>query len=277
MPARNFFPILLFVFPCILSAQSTAKEWYKKGIDLKIKQDHSGALTAFKNAISKKAEYNNAYYEAGLCCNELENFEDAVDFFNKYNPVSSTDKKNKCNELGYTFYRLRKAKDAIAEFEKTLALFANNGTALRGIGNVYYEIEEDYTKAILYFEKALAVDEEESKPIYYKLGWLYNDRERYDDAVRILLKAIEYDSEDSGYREELGYAYYMKEEYEFAITQLNKAVSLDENSNLAYYYKGLCFVATNKKGEAMSMYYKLKEMESDDADELLGKINKMKP
>jgi hypothetical protein len=68
----------------------------------------------------------------------------------------------------------------------------------------------------------------------------------------------------------------MKEEYEFALTQLNKAISLDEESELGYYYKGLCFVATSKKGEAMSMYYKLKELDSDHKDALLEKINSMK-
>jgi len=276
MQRKIFFPIFLFVFPFILTAQSTAKEWYNKGIELKKKQDHKGALTAFKNAISKKADYQQACYEAGLCCIELENFEDAIDFLVKYNSGSNNDKKNKYNELGYAYYRLRKAKNAIEEYEKTLALFANNGVALRGIGNVYFEIEENYVKAILYFEKALAVNEEESKPLYYKLGWLYNDKGRYEDAIKVLLKAVEYDSEDSGYREELGYAYYMKEQYEFAITQLNKAISLDENSKLAYYYKGLCFIATNKKGDAMSMYYKLKELSDDEASELLEKINGMK-
>jgi len=276
MQRKIFFPTLFFLFPLLLSAQSTAKEWYTKGIQLKSKKDCSGALAAFKNAIAKKADHNNAYYEAGVCCNELENFEEAVDFLVKYNPVSNTDKKNKYNELGYAYYRLRRANDAIGEYDKTLALFANNGTALRGIGNVYYEIGEDHARAIFYFEKALAVNEEESKPIYYKLGWLYNDSERYDEAIKVLLKAIEYDSEDSGYREELGYAYYMKEYYEFAITQLNKAISLDENSTLGYYYKGLCFIATNKKGDAMSMYYKLKGLSNEEADELLEKINGMK-
>ena len=91
-----------------------------------------------------------------------------------------------------------------------------------------------------------------------------------------MLKAIEYDSEDSGNRVELGYAYYMKQEYEFAVTQLDKAISLDESAELGYYYKGLCYVVTNKKGDAMSMYYKLKELDSDHKDDLLGQINKMK-
>lgn len=276
MKRKIFFPILFFVFPFVLLAQSTAKEWFTKGIELKNKQDYSGALTAFKTAISKKANYNNAYYEAGWCCNGLENYKLAIDFLKNYNPSSRKDKKNKYNELGFSCYKLQNATDAIGEYNKTLELFPTNGVALRGMGNVYYEIEEDHDKAIQYFEKALEVDEEEFKPLYYKLGWLYNDKQRYDDAIKILLKAIDYDSEDSGYREELGYAYYMKEQFEFAITQLNKAISLDETSKLGYYYKGLCFIAINKKGDAMSMYYKLKDLSNDEADELLEKINGMK-
>lgn len=276
MKRKIFFSIILFVFPFCLLAQSTAKQWYKKGIQQKDKQDYEGALIAFKNAISKKDHYGGAYYQAGWCSNVLEKFEDGVSFLEKYDPTANEDKKDKFNELGFAYYKLQKGKEAIEAYNKTLGISANNGIALRGIGNVYYEIEEDHDNATQYFEKAVEVDEEESKPIYYKLGWLYNDKERYEDAINILLKAIDYDSEDSGYREELGYAYYMKEQYEFAITQLNKAISLDENSTLGYYYKGLCFIATNKKGDAMTMYYKLKELSSDEADELLEKINGMK-
>lgn len=276
MKRSCFFFFTLFVFPLIISAQSTAKEWYNKGIELKNKHDYEGALAAFKNAISKKTDYHDAYYQAGCCSNGLEKYEDAVDLLKKYMPASNTDKKNKYNELGFSYYHLHNAKDAIEQYSKTIELFPNNGVALRGLGTIYYEIEEDSDKAIEFYEKSLKVDEEGSRPIYYNLGWLYNDKESYDEAIKILLKAIEYDSEDSGYRVELGYAYYKKEQYEFALTQLNKALTLDQDSKLSYYYKGLCFVATNKKGDAMSMYYKLKEMETDEADELLGEIKKMK-
>ena len=276
MKIKTSFPILLLLFPFVVSAQSTAKEWYNKGIELKKKHDYPEALTAFKNAINKKPGYKDSYYQAGWCSNELEKYEDAISFFEKYNPSSNTDNKNKYNELAYSYYKLQKSKESIDACSKVIALFPNNGMALRGMGNVYYELEQDFDKAIQYFEKALEVDEEESKPIYYKLGWLYNDRERYDEAVKILLKAIEYDSEDPGYREELGYAYYMQEQYEFALAQLNKAITLDESSKLAYYYKGLCYIATSKKGDAMSMYYKLKELEGEEATELLHKISKMK-
>lgn len=277
MQRKIFICLLLFVFPFIVFAQSTAKDWYYKGVELKDKKDYENALDAFKNAITKNPAYNEAYYEAGWCCNELEKFEEAVDYLKKYNPSSNGYKKDKYNELGFSYLKLQDSKNAIKQFNQTLSLFPENPIALRGLGTVYYEIEEDYELAISNFEKAMKIDEEGSVIICYELGWLYNDVERFDDAIKILRKAIEYDSEDADSRVELGYAYYMKEEYEFAITQLDKAISVDEISNLAYYYKGLCFVATNRKGEAMSMYYKLKELESDEANELLEKINKMKP
>jgi tetratricopeptide (TPR) repeat protein len=276
MKRNILFSILLFVFPFIVSAQSSAKDWYNKGIELKGKQDYERALAAFKNAISKKPDYNEAYYQAGGCCNELEKYDDAVDLLKKFTPKTDNEKKNKCNQLGLSYYKLQRATEAIIAYKNTIELFPKDGIALRGLGNVYYEIAEDYDSAIEYFEKAIKEDEEDSKPIYYKLGWLCNDKEQYDDAIKILLKAIDYDSEDSGYREELGYAYYQKGEYEFALTQLNKAIALDDASKLGYYYKGLCFIATNKKGEAMSIYYKLKELDGESATELIDKITKMK-
>src|SRR5215212_673422 len=178
MKRKIFFPTL-FILPFIISAQSTAKEWYIKGLELKGKQDYEGALAAFKNAISKKAGYDEAYYQAGWCCNELEKFEDATELLKKYMPDADADKKNKYNELGFSYYKLQKASEAIIEFKNTIGLSPKDGMALRGLGNVYYEIIEDHDNAIEYYEKAIEADENDSKPIYYKLGWLYNDKERY--------------------------------------------------------------------------------------------------
>ena len=38
MKRKILFPLLLFIFPFIVSSQSTAKEWYSKGIELKDKK-----------------------------------------------------------------------------------------------------------------------------------------------------------------------------------------------------------------------------------------------
>ena len=43
MKRKILFPILLFIVPFIVSSQSTAKEWYSKGVELKGKKDYEEA------------------------------------------------------------------------------------------------------------------------------------------------------------------------------------------------------------------------------------------
>ena len=63
------------------------------------KKDYEGALAAFKKAISKKADYNEAYYQAGWCLNHLENYESAVELLKKYIHSYEKNKKKKYNDL----------------------------------------------------------------------------------------------------------------------------------------------------------------------------------
>jgi tetratricopeptide (TPR) repeat protein len=120
---------------------------------------------------------------------------------------------------------------------------------------------------------AVQKDANNSKRCYYKLGWLYNDEENYKDAVPVLLKAVNYDSEDVDTRVELGYAYYKLKNYDAAIIQLKKASELDKNSKLAYYYQGLCYIDTDQKAKAKEVYTKLKSIDADQAKKLLDKYN----
>ncbi len=371
------FPVILLVLPFFLSAQSTAKEWYDKGMSLIKAKDSKGALSAFNNAIAIKAEYGDANYQAGWCCNELEKYQDAITYLEKakqllpdkakvyfelgyaynysentdkaitnykkslelypeyydaakalgdiyykkgdyanavpnfrkyldgekdpddsyyykmgwslsdiekyedaliylekYSPENTEDKAKKNTEIGYANFKLKKYDEAIEYYKLAIQLKEGYGTALRGLANVYYE-KNDHDNALYYFKEAVEKDEENSKSCYYKMGWIYNDKENYDDAVSVLLKSVNYDSEVAGTREELGYAYYMKDRYDDAIYQLNKAIELDPKSKLGYYYKGLCYISMKRKTDAMSIYNELKVINEEQASKLLAKINAM--
>src|SRR5262245_32960013 len=126
MKMKNCFSILLLLLPFISPAQSTAKEWYKKGIELKASGKINEALDDFNNAIAKKANYNEALYQAGWCSNELENHEEAIAFLEKYKPSSRADKKNRCNELGYSYYKLGRSRESVDAYSQTLALYPDN-------------------------------------------------------------------------------------------------------------------------------------------------------
>jgi len=258
---------VLELYPEYYSALQNLGDIYYK------KEDYSKALDYYKQYLQGDDIDNYYYYKAGWSSNDLEAYGDAINYLEKYEPTENDDIAKKYAEIGYANYKLENNDESIDAYKKALDAKPGYGTALRGLGNVYYNNTEDYDAAIDYFEQAIEKDEENSKDDYYKLGWLYNDAEQYDDAINILLKAVDYDEKDPGNREELGYAYYMKDNYENALTQLNKAIELDPKSKLGYYYKGLCYLAQDKKDAAMNVYTKLKEIDAAQAEKLLAKIN----
>lgn len=237
------------------------------------KEDYATALPYYQKYLQDEEADNDYYYKAGWCSNDLEKYQQAIDYMNKYFPEESDDKAKKYAEIGYANYKLENGQAAINAYKKSLEEKPNYGTALRGLGDVYDELLKQYSDAINYYELAVQKDPENSKRCYYNLGWLYNDEERYNDAVTILLKAIQYKPSDEDNRVELGYAYYMLKKYDDALVQLKKAVELDGSSKLGYYYQGLCYIDLKQKTKAREIYTKLKTIDEDQAKKLLDKYN----
>ncbi|MEO8116201.1 MAG: hypothetical protein ABI653_01055, partial [Bacteroidota bacterium] len=89
MKKNIFLYALLLITSAALS--QPAKESYDKGISLKNSDQYEDALAAFMKTISLDANYTNAYYQAGWCCNELEKYDDALGYLDKYKPVNNND------------------------------------------------------------------------------------------------------------------------------------------------------------------------------------------
>jgi tetratricopeptide (TPR) repeat protein len=237
------------------------------------KEDYTLAAEYFKSYVDGVDEPDNGYYyKIGWCLNDLEKYQEAIEYLEKYDPAENDDKAKKLVEIGFAHYKRAEYNDAEVAYKQALELKPFYGTALRGLGNTYYD-QDDFDNALYYYNQAVEKDEDNSKGTYYKIGWIYNDKEKYNNAVDILLKAIAYDEKDAGNREELGYAYYMLDKYDDALYQLNKAIDLDSKSKLGYYYKGLCYVALNDKTKAMEAYQQLKSVDEEQAEKLLNKIN----
>lgn len=257
----------------VLHAQ-TSEELYEEGMKLKDDQKYVEAAAKFKDAVSKDKQNEKAVYQAAWCLNEIGEYAEALTYTDMYEPADKYEKAKKYCERGYAYYELGEEDNAVTAYETALKALPDDGTALRGIGDVYYNSGDGYDKAIEYYEKAIELDEDDSKVCYYKLGWLYNDMEEYGEAVDILLKAIDYDEEDAKAREELGYAYYKKGENNSAAYQLEKAIELDSESKYGHYYLGLVYIATGEKEKAREMYTKLKNIDEDQAKQLLDEIEK---
>lgn len=214
---------------------------------------------------------NNYYYRLGWNLNDLGKYEEAIGYLEKYEPQENDDKGKKMTEIGYAHYKNGEYELSILDYSNALDLKPGYATATRGIADSYFAIEE-YDNALKYYQLAIAEDEPNSKSCYYRLGWIYNDKENFREAIGALQKAIAYDAKDAANFEELGYAYYMSGNYDDAIAQLDKAIGLKSDSKLGYYYKGLCYVALNDKASAKEIYNKLKPISEEQAEKLLKKI-----
>ncbi|QEC66371.1 tetratricopeptide repeat protein [Panacibacter ginsenosidivorans] len=212
------------------------------------------------------------YYKAAVCSNYFKDYSNASVFLEKYEPKGQKAYAEKYTEMGYTYLMLGYNDDAINAYKNALDANAENGTALRGMADIYYNNLKDYDKALVYIKLALQKDEEHSRDYYYKAGWIYIGQEKYSEAIPFLQKAEDNDEKDVHCREQLGYAYYMLNKYEDAIAHFNKAIELDKESTVSYYYKGLSYVTLNKPEDAKAVYLQMKPINKTDADNLLKEI-----
>jgi|SRR5215831_17700022 len=265
-----------------------AKENYKKSLELypkyydadkclaEIFYDEGNYETAL-NYYKKYFEGNKSpdphyYYKAAWCSNYLKDYADALLYLEKYQPESQKDFAKKYTEIGNTYLMLGYNDDAITAYQTSLDGNPNNGAALRGMADVYYNNLQDYSKALQYYNLALQNDEENSRNCYYKAGWIYVEQKKYDEAITALQKAADYDPKDPNTREQLGYSYYMQNKYDTAISWFNQAIELNAQSKVSYYYKGFCYATLNQKENAMEAYSKLKPLNKDAAEDLLKEI-----
>jgi tetratricopeptide (TPR) repeat protein len=171
---------------------------------------------------------------------------------------------------------LKNNDEAINAYKSALKINDKNGTAYKGIGDVYRlnynpakstEAIESYLKAIEYNSK--------SSGSHFGLGWCYNDKGRYEDAITVLSKAIELDKTFSSSYSELGYAFYMTGKYTDGLSTLKGGLIQNTKSTLCRYYSGLIYVKQKDIANATIMYNELKPLDEKLAEKLLVKINAM--
>jgi tetratricopeptide (TPR) repeat protein len=270
-----------------LDNTSDAEQFLEKCISLQ--EDYSLAYQYLGNLFFSEGDYEKSleqyekykhyesnitngtvYYKMGYCQNELKSYNDAIASLKK--AISLKDNYTDAyNELGFSYTKLENTDDALHYFNEALRTDPNSTVALNGIGTVYKDVKKDNDMALKSFLKSLNINAE-NKKTNYLIGWCYNDKGRYNDAVPYLKKALEIDSKYVSALTELGYCDYALENYDDALRQFNKALDI-EKTELSIYYSGLCYIGLNQMSNAVRMYDELKEMGSDYAGKLKKKID----
>ena len=272
---RTQFIFIAFLFS-ITSYTQPATDFYTEGMAAKSAEKYELALSHFKKATEQKPANGEAWYELGWCHNELKQFDDALAALNKAKIYLKNSPKV-FYESGYTNDYLDKTDEAMKDYKKCIELDPTFAAAYKDIANIYFDVEKNFKQALDNY-KALARYAEEKQidsKIWYRKGYCENDLELYDEALVSLTKSVTLDSTYGPAVKELGFAYYGIKKYNEALPYLQKSLKLEE-SNAAYYYIGLCYIALKQKNKAQEIYNKLVEVKSPDAQYFLELLNAMK-
>ncbi|MDX8339508.1 tetratricopeptide repeat protein [Draconibacterium sp. IB214405] len=150
----------------------------------------------------------------------------------------AAEKINQANEA-------MKGKDYAKAFELYESAMGNLGDvqvpdAINfNIGLAAYN-SDNYEKAIVYFDKAVAADANVDKALEYIAG-SYGKLEKYDEAVEAYKKAIEASSESASLSYNAGITSYKGKKYEAAVEFFSAAVEGGYKGETAQYYKAVCY------------------------------------
>ncbi len=246
---------------------------YKQMGDVYEKQEKKAeAIAAYKKCVEQDVMNTEASYEIGYLYNGQAQYDSAIVWLNKSNAIKPT--TSIYNELGFALYKQQKNEAALEAYKKAAELTPTNGTAYKGMGDIYrrnYKPAKT-TEAIACYKKAVE-NNPKSGGSYFGLGWCYNEKQQYDDAIPVLQKAIDREAGLAAAYSELGYALYMKSRNSEALSIMKQGIVVDPRSTFCHYYSGLVYIAMKDKPNATVMYNTLKPLDNALAEKLLVKIN----
>ncbi len=156
-------------------------------------------------------------------------------------------------QSGYLYNLQKKSQQAIDNYTKYLSFLPKDPEALNNVGVSYYNMG-DYTKAIEYYNKSLAL--KPSARAYTNIGLAYiktNDAVKANDNFD---KAIALGKDNLNTYFIVGKNYFDNNSADKALTYLNKAASLNANHAPTLYYLGLTSLGKNDTTKALDYFSK---------------------
>ncbi|MDO7020544.1 tetratricopeptide repeat protein [Brachyspira innocens] len=219
----------------------------------------SYTLEEIENIINKECSYEPDEFD-----NQSDNNENDEDYQN------NNDENNNENIIDQVI-------EVLKEYIKK---DKNNTKALTLLGRAYYSTNRDNKKAEKLFRKVLLINPNDDKTLYYTaINYIYNfiGNEKYNEALKLIKKAIELNENDSAYWHLLGYInrenknYYAAIEYAEKAVKLNKSYVVDDGNYMEYYLTviGESYFKLGKYDEAIDIFKEIIKLPRHDQSDFM--------
>jgi tetratricopeptide (TPR) repeat protein len=175
--------------------------------------------------------------------------------------------------MALSYHQLKQWQLAIPNWKRAQTLLQPEAAMLITMGNDYFHLEQ-YPDAIEAFRSAVQLQPEalDLAMADYWLGVTYNQISQPEQAIAPLRKALRLRPDDPDFNFELGNSYFCLKQYAVAVPLLKAAIHLRPDFAMAYYDLGLVYLAMHKKDAALGVYGELKAIDDNRAQQLHSKI-----
>ncbi len=249
--------VLIFL---ILVEQKDPAILYNLGVSYLKRGMHSEAIKCFKEAVSLKPDFFEAWRELGTAYSLIEDYKNAVNALKKAKELNPKDLATVYN-LGVCYSNLKEYDNAIKCFNTVVTKEPDNVSAWYNLGVTYMQ-KGAKMSAVNAFKKVTEL-EPSNENAWYSLGVLYYQMKDYDKAIEGFLKVLEINPENVSALSNISVVYSLKGDYKSAIKYLERATQLSPDNPDIWYNLGACYLNENMVDKAILAFKKAVELKPD--------------
>jgi tetratricopeptide (TPR) repeat protein len=219
------------------------------------------AKAAYEQVLLKNPKHYDALYLLGVVATQTKNPALAAEFIGK--AIEINPNPDAFYNRGIVLQELKQLDDALASFDKAIALEPNFADALNNRGTVLQELKR-LDDALTSFDKAIVL-EPNFADAFYNRGIVLQELKHLDDALASFDKAIvlEPNFADAFYNR--GTVLQELKRLEDALASFDKAISLKPDFAEAFYNRGTVLQELKQLEDALASYDKVISLKPDSA------------
>lgn len=157
------------------------------------------------------------------------------------------------NALGNVYVKSGEDEKAIPYYEKIIENYPHNADAMNSLGAIYRRIKK-YDESVKILLKAQS--EQNSSSVNYNLGFTYKEIGNYEEAIEAFEFVITENPDDVLAYNHLGAIYFNQKNYEKSINSYKRGLQVDPNHPILNYNLARCYDEAENYPEAIRFYEK---------------------
>jgi len=239
--------------------------YFNRGIDLMKKENYDQALDDFNKAIELKTDNPSAYFNIGIIYMKKEKYFQALNNYNKAIQLKPAYSEAYINR-GVVYMYEKKYNEALDDFNKATEINSMDRKGFSKSGSSYKNKKINTPAS----DKSMSFVAMKANyvQVYINRGNDYKNEKKYTEAISDYSKAIELRPDFAEVYYNRGVAFYNEKRYDEAISDYSKAIELKSAYPEAYFNRGLAEYHLEKKDAACKDFKQAESLGLNRASDL---------